>query len=658
LNRIWVKLSAVIVCLLLVLMAVVFRTFTLRQIRTDRQELRDNMRRIATMFATIRVTKVEDYSLYQDWIQSTMEESEVGENLIYIAIFDSSKKLIAYALNTSDLAVESEFMTAEKEVEIIRSLSQGQVAEESWDDFDHIPVLIKYGRVSRGKVDVGFSLVEFNNRVRSKLLTNIYILVISFFVVVVLSIFVGKRITRPLNRLSDAMLDVSQGKYDIQVQSRSKDEIGRLSQSFNYMTKRLREKAAIEDFSRDLVFSVEYSKLVQMVTNRIVDYMGSEQGAFFLLEERGETTWAVSMWGYPQSLTQRIEVIFDPRDLKECINKNEPFDLSQIENKTTFYNLLNALKQQAVWSRVGLIAPLVSQGETLGFLLLAPELDGTGYDPDEKMFLRTLCHQAGMAIRNSFLLSELTEQERLKRELEIARTVQQSLLPVEDPVLTTLDIVGMCLPATEVGGDYYDYFFISGTKLGIVIADVSGKGASAAFYMAEIKGMMTSLAYNILSPKELLCQLNKFLNQNKDKRVFTTMIYGILDIVDRKFTFVRAGHNALIVKHHSRKDVMDILIPRGMGLGLTNDQVFRESTDEVTIQLVQGDVLFLYTDGISEAMNHTKEEFGEERLYKLVATNHYDNLIDLQQRIISRINEFVQDAKQHDDMTMVIAQCT
>ncbi|RQW07128.1 HAMP domain-containing protein [candidate division KSB1 bacterium] len=655
LNRIWVKLSALIVVLLLVLMGVVFHFFTRREIRVERQELRQNMEAVAKLIASARTIESYDLATYRDWIDRIIE-TEVVEGLVYIAVFENTRELIAYALNTEYLDVESSFLTPDEEIDLVHQLTRGQIAEESWNDFDRVSMTVSIDREFRGKVDVGFSLIEFNDRARHKLLINLYILASAFVVVVFLSIFIGRRITKPLETLSHAMLDVSNGKYDTRVEIKSKDEIGNLSSSFNYMTLRLREKAAIEDFSRDLVFSFEHSRLVQMVTDRIVKYMGAKQGALFLIESRGTETFVVSEWGYPRPLSTKIEIKFSPECYRDCLQQSEPFVPADIKHPEQFQLLLQVLHQQVDFESVDLISPLVGQGEIIGFLLLSPEIDESGYDAAEKTFLRTLSHQAGMAIRNSFLLQNLTEQERIKKELEIARRVQQRLLPTHEPNLPGLAIAGLCVPAAEVGGDYYDYFYIDGKRIGLAIADVSGKGTSAAFYMAEIKGMMTSMANLIASPKELVMQLNKYLNKNIDKRVFTTMIYGVIDIETREFVYVRAGHNAVLVKRMNKAQDVDIFIPRGMGLGLVDDDTFRETTEEHHIRFDAGDLLLLYTDGISEAMNIKREEFGEEQLYTLMATNHVTNVHEMQQKILRCVNDFVQDAKQHDDITMIIAQ--
>lgn len=640
----------------LVLMAVVFHFFTQRQIKSDRLQLQENMERMAVQIATVRLTKTENWSAYQEWIDQIIE-SDAGKDLIYIAIFDEKRELVAYSLNASALDVKNaQYLTEKEQYDIVQQLSRGQVSEESWNDFDHKTIEIRWGRDSLGKVDVGFSLINFNNKVKRKLLINVYILVGAFFFIVSLSVYVAKRITDPLNTLASAMLEVSQGNFNLQVQNTANDEIGNLSRSFNYMTTRLTEKTAIEDFSRDLVFSFEHTKLIQLVTERIVTYMGAKQGVFFIIEKKGDQLIANSVWGYPIMVEEPVEFVFDEFCQDECLQKKSPFTPEEISDKQHFINLFNSIKSDIHFDQLGLVAPFMSQGEILGFLLLAPETDGTEYDPDEKVFLRTLTHQAAMAIRNAFLLKDVTEQERLKRELEIARSVQKQLLPAKEPEIKGLGIAGLCIPAAEVGGDYFDYFFIDPQRIGIVIADVSGKGTSAAFYMAEIKGMMTAMTNIIDSPKELLRKLNTYLCTNIDKRIFTTMIYGILDVYEKQFKFVRAGHNALVVKHNSGINDLNIHIPQGMGLGLAQDDVFQRFTEEVDIKLNHGDALIFYTDGIAEAMNDKQEEFGEDRLFQIIAENDVTEPQDFERFIIRHINDFVKDAKQHDDITMIIAK--
>ncbi|MDZ7723969.1 MAG: HAMP domain-containing protein [candidate division KSB1 bacterium] len=264
-NKLWLKISAAFTLIILIIMLLVFHFITVQQVKRDRAQLEQNMERIAKQIASIRLAETEGWYVYQDWINSIME-SDAGEDLVYIAIYNESRELVAFALDTAPLDVDSSYLIREEKKNIVNRLVQGQVARESWNDFDHIPVEIRWGSESLGKVDVGFSLIEFNNRVHSQLMLNLYLIIGSIIMGVGLSIVMARRIVKPLNSLSEAMFKVPEGQYNLKIKIRSRDEIGHLARSFNYMIRRMKEKAAIEDFTHDLVFAVEYEKLAQMVT--------------------------------------------------------------------------------------------------------------------------------------------------------------------------------------------------------------------------------------------------------------------------------------------------------------------------------------------------------------------------------------------------------
>jgi serine phosphatase RsbU (regulator of sigma subunit) len=258
-------------------------------------------------------------------------------------------------------------------------------------------------------------------------------------------------------------------------------------------------------------------------------------------------------------------------------------------------------------------------------------------------------------MENAVLYNQLREQERIKRELEIAREVQQQLLPGKMPTLEGYSIEGICRSAFEVGGDYFDFFPLEQNKLGIVIADVSGKGTSASFYMAELKGIMMQLTSDILSPKSLLIDLNQKLFGNIDRRSFISMIYGILDTSESTFTFARAGHNSLLTLAQNENHAF--LTPDGIGLGLISGEKFMENLEETIIPIVKDDLLIFYTDGITEAMNDLKVEYGEERLLETCLKSRGKTVADIQKDILDSVDAFLGSCQAHDDQTMIVVKC-
>ena len=251
------------------------------------------------------------------------------------------------------------------------------------------------------------------------------------------------------------------------------------------------------------------------------------------------------------------------------------------------------------------------------------------------------------------LLRTQADKERLEEELRIAREIQMSLLPQGTVTVPGLRVAALCLPAAEVGGDYYDLLPLTDTRLGVLIADVSGKGTSAALYMAELKGLVLSLSRIYDSPARLLGEANRILAANMDPRSFITMTYAVVDTARGTMTYARAGHNPII---HLSEGRTRVLTPAGLGLGMDRGDRFEEILEEVQVPLAAGDVFLLFTDGLSEAMNGRAELFGERRLRDVLerATFAETDEQELKDRILEEIRRFVGDAAQHDDMTMVI----
>jgi sigma-B regulation protein RsbU (phosphoserine phosphatase) len=260
-----------------------------------------------------------------------------------------------------------------------------------------------------------------------------------------------------------------------------------------------------------------------------------------------------------------------------------------------------------------------------------------------------------MAASMQGLLMEQAEKQRLEEELRIARQIQMSLLPQGAVTLPGLRVSALCLPAAEVGGDYYDLLPLSPTRMGVLVADVSGKGTSAALYMAELKGLVLSLSRIYESPARLLSEANRILAATLDPRSFITMTYAVVDTEARTMRYARAGHNPMI-QFDAATGLTRVLTPPGLGLGIDSGARFDEILEEAEVPLQDGDVFLFFTDGLSEAMNGRAELFGERRLRDVIesADRQGEDESALKDRILAAIRAFVGEAAQHDDMTMVI----
>jgi serine phosphatase RsbU (regulator of sigma subunit) len=252
------------------------------------------------------------------------------------------------------------------------------------------------------------------------------------------------------------------------------------------------------------------------------------------------------------------------------------------------------------------------------------------------------------------LLHVQREKQRLDDELRIAREIQKSLLPTRPPRMAGIDIADLCEPAREVGGDYYDFFEVGPRQLGILIADVSGKGISAALYMAELKGLMLALSHTTPSPRRLLIDVNKRLSAHLDNRSFITMTYVVIDLERRTLTAARAGHTPLIVVSGGHGE---LVTPDGMVLGLRlpgASERFESILVEHSQPLADGDVIVLYTDGITEATDTAGEMFGDAGLFGVLTSHHTLGAAAIRERVLRDVRAFVGEAEPHDDMTMVV----
>jgi sigma-B regulation protein RsbU (phosphoserine phosphatase) len=259
------------------------------------------------------------------------------------------------------------------------------------------------------------------------------------------------------------------------------------------------------------------------------------------------------------------------------------------------------------------------------------------------------------------LLRQAAEKKRLEEELRIAHEIQMSLLPQGPLQMRGVSVTALCVPAREVGGDYYDFVVLDDRRFGVLIADVSGKGTSAALYMAELKGLILSLGRIHRSPRELLIAANEIIAEHLDARSFITMTYAMIDLEARTMTYARAGHTPLIYLPGDeacadRDRHVRILAPDGLVLGLKIDkgEMFEKLLEEQTIPLHTGDLYVFFTDGITEAMNESDDCFGEQRLGRLVEEHADLPSVELRERVLREIEAFVGTAPQHDDMTMIL----
>jgi phosphoserine phosphatase RsbU/P len=298
-----------------------------------------------------------------------------------------------------------------------------------------------------------------------------------------------------------------------------------------------------------------------------------------------------------------------------------------------------------------MLVQLKTRNELVGVLSLGERTNGEFSQKDQQL-LKTLGGQLALIIENAKLLERMVEHQRLQAELELAGEVQRSLLPISTPHLHAFDLCGFCKPAQHVGGDYYDFISLNDECTGIAIADVAGKGISAALLMSVVQA---SLRGQLLStngrtrPSDMVSVVNRLVSGSVSTARYVTFFYSQLDRKDGSVRFVNAGHNPPLL-YSAAEHTISPLSTGGTVLGLFPAQVF----DEGHIQLGPNDVLVAYTDGVTEAEDSDTTEFGEERLREVICNAAQGTATEILDAIVNRVTEWSRGTKQHDDITIIV----
>ncbi len=303
-----------------------------------------------------------------------------------------------------------------------------------------------------------------------------------------------------------------------------------------------------------------------------------------------------------------------------------------------------------------MLVPVCRQDKLLAFLSLGAKASEAPYTNSDVQLLQSVASQTALAIENSQLTesiaAEAAEREIINRELSIARDVQRRLFPQVRPVIPGVEYTGFCRPAREVGGDYYDYFALPENGLGIAIGDVSGKGIPAALLMASLQASLRSQTLSgERSIEELLSNLNNVIYATSPENRYATFFYGHYREDVNCLTYINAGHNApMVVRAPECGHGVVRLEASGPPVGLFAECEYKCSE----INLSRGDLLVLYTDGISEAMNANDEEWGEERMIDTVRECAHSSSAQMVERLFEAADAFAAGAPQHDDMTLMV----
>ncbi len=411
------------------------------------------------------------------------------------------------------------------------------------------------------------------------------------------------------------------------------------------------ELSSLHNLTRLTSQLLDFDTLVQTVAQMTQEVCGAQAVWLELLSKGPDGAWTTQVVAHRDISLAEVDEVRDAlsqhyRDLVVETRSVVLVDDTWSDGRTKGLRDIGRLRGSLI------SVPLTARDEFIGILHAAKEIT-QGFDQDDIDVLSSFGDHVTIAIENARLISRSIERERLQQELLVARRMQRQLLPATLPSLARVEFSASSESSMEVGGDYYDLVQLGRERWGIAVGDVSGKGVSAAFYMAEVKGIVLSLSRICASPKELLVRANEALHGSLDRKAFVSLVYAVLNERTGDLILARAGHCPVI---HARGRSARLIRPNGLGLGMALTDVFEGATEEQVIRLEPGDRCVFYTDGITEARDDVGEEFGYDRLLDIVGNSEGLSADDLKSRILAAVRTFADGTAYTDDMTLVVLQ--
>lgn len=408
-------------------------------------------------------------------------------------------------------------------------------------------------------------------------------------------------------------------------------------------------------FEQKLKEALDFQKLSQSIPRGET----KDQTYEILLESSMSAVFADAAWLEVKDESGTVQVIRnlkeeDVNEIKTAIKGDTIKSILQLDLKSEVSSgkLTDDLKHSKFKSIIAL--PIMVQNKQVGFIVLLNEVS-EAFNREMVNIITTFVNQASISLENLSLIKESIENERYKEQLKIAKNVQKSLLPTSLINNDHLTMAAFSMAADEVGGDYYDILEYKKNHFGLIIGDVSGKGTSAAFQMAQMKGIFHSLASQGITPTEFNNKANTALGQCLEKTSFITATYFDINTDENILHFSRAGHCPSLF-YCKNDDSVDYLKCDGMGLGIVRNSSYKEYVHSNTVNYHAGDTLLLYTDGITEAKNFDGEQFGDERLKKSFTAHASKAPDQVKEGIKKDLSEFIGEVIIDDDYTLVVVQ--
>ena len=412
--------------------------------------------------------------------------------------------------------------------------------------------------------------------------------------------------------------------------------------------KRLRnaiaELSILNDIATTINSTQPVEQIVDIIVKKCVKHLNVEQGAIMLLDEKDKVKPLHTMIREQQSSLDLLPYRFDTQLTGWMLKNQEPLLVNNLKEDDRFKDLVD--KTTPIESFLSV--PLRVKNKMQGILTVFNKLSNENFSSNDQKLLSIIASQSSQIIENARLLEEERNLRMMQEEMRVAKETQINLLPKEFPIINGYQIAAKTIPAKEVGGDYYDLIQIDDNRFAFCLGDVSGKGMPAAMLMSNLQATLRSHTVSNNLCKDIISVSNQLLYNSTDPTKFATLFYGIINLASNEIVFCNAGHNNPLL-YTDNKNIVE-LKTGGIMLGCLPDSDFEDEK----ISIKNNDVIVIYSDGISEAMNESEEEYGEEKLKELISNHIEDSPDKIIENILSDVEMFVGKASQWDDMTLMI----
>ena len=402
------------------------------------------------------------------------------------------------------------------------------------------------------------------------------------------------------------------------------------------------------DLSNDLSIVVGLENILKLMKKTFIDALKIKTFGILVRDKDGNLTLVDSV-----GLNNEKCVISESRIVQFLKDKYLITKYPSIEQGDFKMVFQDEKAERLISEGIYTIIPMMVKSKIVGLLLFGLKHSGSHFAGKDLELLWAAANQAAISIENARLYKSEVEKQKIERDLDLARKIQQGLLPQCIPDMNGLDICGEMIPAMQVGGDYYDLIQISDSKLFVVVGDVSGKGLSASLYMTKLQTMIKLSCSDNKSPKEILIDINKRIYTELDKSWFVTITLALFDLEKQRLTFCRAGHMPVL---QATNGTVQSYRTQGLGVGIEKGIVFEKSLVEEVVTLSPGQIYAFFTDGVTEAMNEKNELFGDENLNAILKNKSKARSADIVNEIWSSVQSFRGEAEVNDDMTLVVVK--